>query len=72
MPAKWVQRGRYYLYHQSGKLRISKWPLPSGARYHVQELVNDKWTERAKPAPLKADEAKEIAEGICKQKYSSQ
>lgn len=59
----WTRDGSY-LYHSSGRLRISKWDICSGARYHVQKLIGGVWREQVKPAPLTADEAKEIAEGL--------
>jgi len=51
------RREESYLYHSSGRLRISKWDICSGARYHVQKLIGGRWTEQATPAPLTAEEA---------------
>lgn len=56
------RREESYLYHSSGRLRISKWDICSGARYHVQKLIGGVWREQVKPAPLTAEEAKRIAE----------
>ena len=59
----WTRRGTY-LHHANGRVRISRWDISSGRRYHVQEKVNGQWVERAKPAPLSAEEAKKVAEDL--------
>ena len=59
----WKRHGTYLL-HSNGRVRISRWDTASGRRYHVQELVNGLWVERALPAPITAEEAKRIGEGL--------